>query len=62
MTFSDKKGTHTTDDAERAEVQRLETLKDLVRRRAYQVPSEDVAAHIIGHAFGLAVPAGPGHS
>jgi hypothetical protein len=61
MTFSDKQGTHMT-DAERAETQRLETLKDLVRRRAYDVPSEDVAARIIGHAIGRAAPAGSGHT
>ena len=63
MTPSDKQ--RTADDRRthiRVETQRLEALKDLVRRSAYSVPSEDVAARIIGHAFGLAAPARPGHS
>ena len=62
MTPSDPKRTRMTDDATRCETQRLETLKDLVRRRAYDVPAEDVAARIIGNAFGLAAPVGPGRS
>jgi len=62
MTPSDKQRTCENDDSLQIEAQRLEALKELVRRRAYSVPSEDVAAHIIGHAFGFAAPAGRGHS
>lgn len=62
MTPSDQQGAHMTDDATSCETQRLETLKDLVRRQAYDVPAEDVAARIIGNAVGLAAPARPGRS
>jgi len=62
MTPSDQQRKHIADDAARSENQRLETLKDLVRRYAYDVPAEEVAARIIGDAFGLPAPAGPGHS
>ena len=62
MTPSDQQRTPHTDEASRGETQRLEALKDLVRRRAYSVPSEDVAARIIGHALGGPAPAGHGHS
>jgi hypothetical protein len=62
MTPSDKQRTQRDDESLRVEAQRLEALKELVRRRAYSVPSEDVAARIIGHAFGVAAPAGRGHS
>ena len=62
MTPSDKQRTHTTEEVPRGEAQRLETLKELVRRRAYSVPSEDVAARIIGHALGGPAPAAPGRS
>jgi len=62
MTPSDKQRTHSTEKVPRGEAQRLETLKELVRRRAYSVPSEDVAARIIGNALGGPAPAGPGHS
>jgi hypothetical protein len=61
MTPSDQQRMTNADDTPRSQAQRLETLKELVRRRAYSVPSEDVAARIIGHAFGLAAPAGHGH-
>jgi len=44
------------DDMENDREQHLETLKDLVRRSAYHVPSEEVAARIIGRAFGLQMP------
>jgi hypothetical protein len=60
MTPSEQKRTRTTDRTSRGERQRLETLKDLVRRSAYDVPADEVAARIIGHAFGLPAPAGPG--
>ncbi len=60
MTTSDTQSPRPTDDAARAPDQRLEALKDLVRRRAYDVPSDEVAARIIGHAFGLPAVAGPG--
>lgn len=62
MTPSDEQRTGIADDAERGEDQRLETLKDLVRRRAYDVPAEEVAARIIGHAVAPPAPAGQGHS
>jgi anti-sigma28 factor (negative regulator of flagellin synthesis) len=62
MTPSDTQRTRENDDSLQVEAQRLEALKELVRRRAYSVPSEDVAARIIGHAFGVAAPAGHGHS
>jgi hypothetical protein len=58
MTPSGQKRTQTKDHAGPGQTQRLETLKDLIRRRAYEVPAEDVAARIIGHAFGLPAPAG----
>lgn len=61
MTPSDQQRTPSREEAPHAETQRLETLKDLVRRRAYSVPSEDVAAQIIGHALGGPAPAGHGH-
>lgn len=58
MTTSDTQPPRPTDDTARAAEQRLETLKDLVRRSAYDVPSDEVAARIIGHAFGLPAAAG----
>lgn len=60
MTTSDTQPPRTTDDHARATEQRLEMLKDLVRRSAYDVPSDEVAARIIGHAFGLPAVAGTG--
>jgi hypothetical protein len=62
MTPSDKQRTRMTDDATSGQDQRLETLKDLVRRSAYDVPADEVAARIIGHAFGLPSPARPSHT
>jgi anti-sigma28 factor (negative regulator of flagellin synthesis) len=62
MTPSEQQRVRMTDDTTSSETQRLEALKDLVRRRAYDVPAEDVAARIIGNAFGLAAPARPGRS
>jgi hypothetical protein len=62
MTPSDHQRTPRTDEAPPGEAQRLEALKDLVRRRAYSVPSEDIAARIIGHALGGPAPAGHAHS
>lgn len=58
MKPSDTQPPSATDDAARAESQRLETLKDLVRRSAYDVPSDELAARIIGHAFGPPAAAG----
>jgi hypothetical protein len=60
MTSSEARASRMTDDVTKGQTQRLETLKDLVSRRAYDVPSEDVAARIIGHAFGLQAPPNPG--
>jgi anti-sigma28 factor (negative regulator of flagellin synthesis) len=60
MTSSEAQASRMKDDVNKSQTQRLETLKDLVRRRAYDVPSEDVAARIIGHAFGLQAPPSPG--
>lgn len=59
MTTSDKQHAPTQDDATSGQTERLETLKDLVRRSAYSVPSDELAARIIGHAFGLPSPARP---
>jgi anti-sigma28 factor (negative regulator of flagellin synthesis) len=59
MTPSESKASRMADDAKNGQTQRLETLKDLVRRSAYDVPSEEVAARIIGHAFGLPAPPSP---
>jgi len=59
MTTSDTQASRMTDDAKNGQKQRLETLKDLVRKSAYDVPSEEVAARIIGHAFGLQAPPSP---
>ena len=62
MTPSDQQRPRNADNVECGEEQRLETLKDLVRRSAYDVPADEVAARIIGHALGLAAPASPGRS
>lgn len=62
MTPSDKQPTRMADDVTDGKDQRLEALKDLVRRRAYEVPAEDVAARIIGHALGASSPASSSHS
>lgn len=59
MTPSEQKRTPGKQHAAQGRPQRLETLKDLVRQRAYEVPAEDVAARIIGHALGVPAPAGP---
>ncbi len=60
MTPSDQQRKPVTDDVTSGEDQRLETLKDLVRRSAYDVPTEEVAARIIGDALGLPASANPG--
>lgn len=62
MTPSESQASRMADNANNGQKQRLETLKDLVRERAYDVPSEEVAARIIGHAFGLQAPPSPGRS
>jgi hypothetical protein len=62
MTPSDQQRTPRKDEVPYGQSQRLETLRDLVLRRAYSVPSEDVAARIIGHALGGPAPARHGHS
>lgn len=62
MPTSDAQASSMTDDTKNGQKQRLETLKDLVRSRAYDVPSEEVAARIIGHAFGLPAPPNPGRT
>lgn len=60
MTPAEPQASPMRDDTEDRQEQRLETLKDLVRRSAYRVPSDEVAARIIGHAFGLRAPSGGG--
>ena len=61
MTLSEQQPPRAADDTAHSQSQRLEALKDLVRRSAYDVPSDEVAARIIGHAIGLpAVGAGRG--
>ncbi len=62
MTTSDMRSDDMVDDAKDDQKQRLEALKDLVHRSAYDVPSEEVAARIIGHAIGLSSPAGSSRS
>ena len=42
--------------------QRIETLKQLVRHSAYDVPTDEVAARIIRYAFGLPMPVARGHN
>lgn len=59
MTPSEAQASPMTDDVKNRKRQHLETLKDLVRKSAYDVPSEEVAARIIGHAFGLPAPSNP---
>lgn len=48
------------EDMENRQEQRLETIKELVHRSAYRVPSEEVAARIIRRAFGLQAPSDSG--
>ena len=62
MSTSEAQASRMADDAKNGQKQRLETLKDLVSRSAYDVPSEEVAARIIGHAFGLQAPPSPGRT
>ncbi len=45
-----------------ASPQRIETLKQLVRHSAYDVPADEVAARIIRYAFGLPMPIASGHN
>ncbi len=59
MTTSETQAPRTTQDTTNGRERRLETLKELVRKSAYDVPSEEVAARIIWHAFGLQAPPSP---
>jgi anti-sigma28 factor (negative regulator of flagellin synthesis) len=45
-----------------ASLQRIETLKQLVRHSAYEVPADEVAARIIRYAFGLPMPIASGRN
>lgn len=62
MSTPEPQASRMADDPNNGQAQRLATLKELVRKSAYAVPSEEVAARIIGHAFGLAAPRTPGHT
>ncbi len=62
MSTSEPQASRMADDSNNRQAQRLETLKELVRKSAYDVPSEEVAARIIGHAIGLDAPPAPSHT
>jgi hypothetical protein len=50
---------HADIDRTGARRQRVSVLRDLVMKRAYDVPAEDVAASIIRDAIVVATPAMP---
>jgi len=62
MSTSEPQASRMADDSNNRQAQRLETLKELVRKSAYDVPSEEVAARIIGHAIGLEARPTPSHT
>jgi hypothetical protein len=62
MTLSDDRCASSEPLPSGASPQRIETLKQLVRHSAYDVPADEVAARIIRYAFGLPMPIAGGHN
>ncbi len=62
MTFPDEQRSITQGPPSGATPQRIETLKQLVRHSAYDVPADEVAARIIRYAFGLPMPIARGRN